>query len=364
MNPTVIQSVYRAGVDPQRWPMALEAICRHVDAPSAALSFTDWQNPNYSISATHGFEPEAMSIYMERFAHIDPLARATFALAPRPGFIGLMQDAISPEDLEKTEFYQQFGARYGYIGGLICVVYADGPLSAVIGVNRRPGTLFGQREVDVFRELLPHLRTAMQIHRELLQERQVGRAALATLNHLSSAVFICDEGGEVLHANAAAQRLRHDWVVDGKITRRITAETTRVRDAVAMAAHRLAAGQPRDVATFVERSDGRRQLVVVAPVQQDTLYTLIQPLVAVMIPGVRRPSIEALDALGTLYGLTATEARLAGALAAGMDLRSAALELHLSYETARTYLKNIFLKTRTRRQTELVRTLLTSLDAR
>ena len=60
------------------------------------------------------------------------------------------------------------------------------------------------------------------------------------------------------------------------------------------------------------------------------------------------------------YRLSPKETRLACALARGRSLAEAAEELHLREQTARTYLKQIFLKTDTNRQVELVRLLLLS----
>ena len=60
------------------------------------------------------------------------------------------------------------------------------------------------------------------------------------------------------------------------------------------------------------------------------------------------------------FGLTIAEARLASALVTGVDLGSYARNNGLSVETARWHLKNVFAKTGTGRQSELVR-LLTSL---
>src|SRR5262249_25017234 len=54
------------------------------------------------------------------------------------------------------------------------------------------------------------------------------------------------------------------------------------------------------------------------------------------------------------FRLTPSEARLALRLVTGETQRSAAAELHISYETARTRLKSIFSKTGTCRQAELV----------
>jgi DNA-binding CsgD family transcriptional regulator len=69
---------------------------------------------------------------------------------------------------------------------------------------------------------------------------------------------------------------------------------------------------------------------------------------------------ESTDLLHCHFGLTPSEARLALNLVTGETLRSAAAELHISYETARTQLKSILSKTGTRRQAELVVVIVTA----
>ena len=69
---------------------------------------------------------------------------------------------------------------------------------------------------------------------------------------------------------------------------------------------------------------------------------------------------EFIDPLRYHFGLSAAEARLALHLVAGETLRCAAVKLSITYETARTSLKNIFRKTGTCRQTELVVAILTA----
>ena len=70
---------------------------------------------------------------------------------------------------------------------------------------------------------------------------------------------------------------------------------------------------------------------------------------------------EPIDLLQRHFSLTPAEARLALHLVAGETLRSAAVKLSISYETARTCLKSIFNKTGTCRQAELVIVILTAL---
>jgi DNA-binding CsgD family transcriptional regulator len=70
---------------------------------------------------------------------------------------------------------------------------------------------------------------------------------------------------------------------------------------------------------------------------------------------------ESIDRLRCHFGLTLAEARLVLQLVAGETLRSAAVKLGISYETTRSSLKNIFRKTETCRQAELVIVILTAL---
>ena len=70
---------------------------------------------------------------------------------------------------------------------------------------------------------------------------------------------------------------------------------------------------------------------------------------------------ESIDLLRSHFGLTPAEARLALHLVAGETLRSAEAKLSITYETARTHLKNIFSKTGTCRQAELVVVLVAAL---
>ena len=58
--------------------------------------------------------------------------------------------------------------------------------------------------------------------------------------------------------------------------------------------------------------------------------------------------------LSQLFGLTGAEAALVTRLVQGEELKDAAEQLGITYETARSYMKQIFLKTDTSRQSELV----------
>jgi DNA-binding CsgD family transcriptional regulator len=72
---------------------------------------------------------------------------------------------------------------------------------------------------------------------------------------------------------------------------------------------------------------------------------IIDPEVAPVLP---------MEYLQSAYGLRPKEARLACELAAGRTVEEAADTLAITYETARTHLRRVFVKTETSRQSELV----------
>jgi DNA-binding CsgD family transcriptional regulator len=84
----------------------------------------------------------------------------------------------------------------------------------------------------------------------------------------------------------------------------------------------------------------------------------VRPALCVFISDPEANRLVPAGRLEAAFDLTAAEARLAALLAAGDDLRSAAAKLRITYGTARARLAQIFQKTETRRQAELVRLLL------
>jgi len=89
--------------------------------------------------------------------------------------------------------------------------------------------------------------------------------------------------------------------------------------------------------------------------------TLFRPAVCVLISDPERRLCPPVPHLRTLFGMTEAEARLAVCLADGEPLQGAAEHLGITYGTARSRLTQLFEKTGTRSQSELIRLLLTVL---
>jgi DNA-binding CsgD family transcriptional regulator len=178
-------------------------------------------------------------------------------------------------------------------------------------------------------------------------------------------VVLLDHRGDVLSVNRAAEKLVNDrdglTVVRRGLQTNRPDETARLRGLIASAltAERLSeygAGG----AMAVSRSDDRAPLnVLVAPLSSSRLVLSESRAQCVLFVG----DPESEDApddqiLRQFYGLTSAESRLAVHLMSGAGLKTAADELSVSLNTARTHLKRLFEKTQTTRQAELVRLLL------
>jgi DNA-binding CsgD family transcriptional regulator len=114
------------------------------------------------------------------------------------------------------------------------------------------------------------------------------------------------------------------------------------------------------------RSSGKRPYgLLVAPLlQRDRgLTSRFRPAVCIVITDPDGERSLPVERLRDIFDLTEAEGRLAGRLAAGEGLRSAAHSLGITYGTARARLAEIFQKTETRRQGELINLLLTTLAA-
>jgi DNA-binding CsgD family transcriptional regulator len=227
------------------------------------------------------------------------------------------------------------------------------------------------RLAEMMRRLLPHFARAAQIHQRL-GDVVTQRDALETgLDRLSIGVVLTDPTGRISFSNRAAEGLLRAGTalrIDqrGLLCASQPGETAKLRQLIASASivlddPRL---EPGGGLTLTDSAGGDQLAVLVAPVSRNRpLLSLTAPKAAIFIAAPTPANQLSQPELRRLYGLTLTEARIAGELAAGLSLKAIATRLDVSYETIRNHLKKIFLKTRTNRQSELVRLLLRNLPA-
>ena len=186
---------------------------------------------------------------------------------------------------------------------------------------------------------------------------QTGRHfGAAALDLLAEAVVVVDDEAEILGTNRAADRLLAEadglGGEGGRFAPRAMHEAQSLRRAMA----EVVGGREEAAVVRVSRPSGRAPfLVTVAAVRQGEAAA---SGIILFIHDPAEPRVPDGAWLGRLYDLTPMEGHVASQLAAGRSLKEIAQERGISVQTVRGHLKQVFAKTGTHRQGELVARLL------
>jgi DNA-binding CsgD family transcriptional regulator len=187
------------------------------------------------------------------------------------------------------------------------------------------------------------------------------RRAEAALDAMGAAALIVSGTGRLVHCNRAARELvEHQdglLVRDGHLCATDPFAQWKLQGLIASAAAN--GGQGAAGGTLgVPRPAGKYLLqLLVLPLSSDgDSDRAAQVLVLVGDP--KHAGRVPAQTLGALYGLTAAEAQVANALLLGQSIAQIAAERGVTSGTLRGQVKSVFRKTKTRRQSELIRLLL------
>lgn len=191
--------------------------------------------------------------------------------------------------------------------------------------------------------------------------------ACEALEHLPFGVIAINGQGKVCYlSSSAAEILRQD---DGLALRadslRVASrnEFARFSELVSSALGGCDAGTDRCGALAISRPSGSRPYVLQIFARAPDRTRGTSPTSGAVVFVHDPESRAGLDRewLRRLYGLTPAEAKMAGLLTLGLSPATAARELGITINTARTHLKHLYGKTGTNRQSELVRLLVSML---
>jgi DNA-binding CsgD family transcriptional regulator len=201
-------------------------------------------------------------------------------------------------------------------------------------------------------------------------ERRRSLALRAALDTSELGIMLLNRDGRLLFANSHGCRLlaSHDGLTQegNNITAAQMSDRGQFDTEVARAlrANQTVSGSLQEVRVpgllNLPRGSEKRDLILaVLPLEVPAIDTQ-DPAVIVYVLDPDRDAASLLAPVCSIYGLTATESRLAGELVSGYTVAEAAERIHVQPQTARAYLKSIFTKTKTHRQAELVRVMLSS----
>jgi len=358
----IVQHIYQTVENPTSWPSVLAEISDLLQGGVAALLYHDMRYHHGGLNQSVRLPPEAIDVYQQHFHALDPWGKGTASQGlGETGAVLNGDQLIALSDLRRTEYYADYASPYDLVRILAGVVIADGPVLSVISILRaEKAKPFGSKEQVRLGILMGHLKCVLEIRRKVEGLQLLQAASSHALDQLPTGVILVDASGRVLFANVAAERTlraRDGLTVDhGRLVALLASETTSLR-ALIGASVRTTTGDamlPGGVMNVSRPGFERSISVLVTPVPGNTHGHLGQPAAAVLISNPDQSQLPDAAVLRTLFKLTPAECRLVIAMCTGASLMDAAESLGITRETSRSYLKHVFAKTGTSRQSELV----------
>lgn len=357
----VIGEIYDAAIDPALWEYTLGRICGYVGGYSAALFWHDTATRNAQALYLFNDDPHYTKLYFEKYVTMDPFFPATSFF--EAGVVHSSNDVVPQAELEQTRFYKEWIKPQGIIGAIAVNLENGVTRSSFIAI--RATANHGMLD-DAARQRLaavvPHLQRAVAIGRLFDRSKAAEVALTETLDHIEACVFLVGVHGRIVFANAPARAM----LDEGRILREerqslaaVIPETNRMlRDIFAAAEKGDASVGSRGVAIPLSASPLDRWFAHVLPMTSGHRQQAGETHSAVAAVFVRKTSLEnptPLEAIAKLYRLTASEIRVLDAVLKVGSIKAMAEMLGISQATVKTHLHNVFGKTKTARQSDLVK---------
>jgi len=186
------------------------------------------------------------------------------------------------------------------------------------------------------------------------------QALCATLDHFSAGFLVVFPDGKILHANRMAhQMMSEGWPIqsnNGVLQASGKKETALLLKSLRQVAETAEDSPPADIRLDICLANAASPKgFAIATMKLLASTTLNPPPVALFVTNIGSRSDCALSAIAECFGLTRAETRTLHHFVKGGTVAEAAHALAVSENTVKTHLQNIFAKTRSSRQAQLVK---------
>jgi DNA-binding CsgD family transcriptional regulator len=315
-------------------------------------------------------QPEIREPYFAWRHSIVPLLNHSLP-AMRTCCISRSYHECPPDKFDETEFHQEWLRKQEFFHTLHLdfVVLGEAGLNANIGLARPKGMgIYKDEEESLLRFLKPHFQRAFRIASFISELSDKDRVLAEALDKLPQGVIVVSRDCHVLFINSSAKRItdaKDGISIDRQQKLQAVAVqcVSQLRKLIETAIRTRLGGQPNHSGVIqLDRSSGLRPLsLLVSPLTQDMSdLDFRQPAALVFIADPESKIETGEQIMRRLYQLTPAEARLTLLLAQGKSVIEASKELKVTANTTRTHLKRIFQKTGAKRQSDLVKLLVSS----
>jgi DNA-binding CsgD family transcriptional regulator len=210
----------------------------------------------------------------------------------------------------------------------------------------------GIQTADFIRDMLPHLQCALRIRWQIIEQHQASTLREKALDQILQAMALLDDRGKILFANRRAENIFREGSGPVIVNQHLSAHNAEDANRLQAALRQAVQG----VGTSV-RLENSQWIATFSPLPAPgaSMQAIHTTRILVLIANPDRIPKEALPHFAKLYGLTPTETRVLEHLLGQQSTQSIAETLGISIKTLRVHLGNLFAKTSTTSQRELVR---------
>ena len=326
----------------------------------------DFEHANYALFSSWRVGPEMLRLYGEHYYALDVWAREGMKL---PGGHVCTSQSLCPQaEVRSSEIYGDFMMEAGIEHGMFGVLENSKSRLASVSLYRcRTCTEFTDTELKVVQFLTPHVRRAFKLHLQFSELRARSTGFETALDMVATPVILFGHGGKIASMNRSASALIEER--DGLFATRDGLKAERQAESALLSkAIQRAVSSPKGNSgsgetVYVSRRARSPLQILMSPVRNSGVNSLDGTITAIAFvndPSRRRRPAQ--DILRTLFGLTPAECRVALLLGDGHAPKEIAGMIGVSVETVRSQMKSIFSKTAVKRQSELVRLLLSNCE--
>ena len=272
-------------------------------------------------------------------------------------------ELLSNRDLVRTDFFRGLLEPQGLLHCIAGVAVRRGPLMYYVSVHRGPDQPpFGEREKACLRTALAHVSLALGNRWRLREASDLMKVMMGVVDRYPHPCLLIDADGRVVHGNRSAGVHTAPGVglsiEDGMLAAALPIDRPALRQAirdVAASAARGAADSTRAVTLSVP--GGNHPAVVSVHAAGRVFDAQSGDVVELVLVTARNPGLaHDLETCSFVkqFGLSPAQARVGVMIITGHSLAETARKLHVSDNTVRSHLKQIFQKTNTHGQMELV----------
>lgn len=348
-----VEAIHGAAAAPQRWPQALAAVMTLLEVKKGALIDVKAEPLALESICAIGHDDATQKAYADHYFAIDPTREAGLAMAPLDVF---QCYEVFDERARARHEYFDFARRadIGDVVGLGTPVVAG--RRHILSVQRNADApAFDDETKGLLRLIGPHLHRAREVQARLRTAELAQVELEAGLDAVTAPAFIINAKGWIQHLNAAASQFVRENPGGVRLSGALAFVDPGVESLYARALKQAAreGGQCQIIRLDLGQRD--KTELVIAPLQPRPGVTWTEPLVLVVVAQASMDAEGIAWRLRELYGLSATEARVAAAIATGHTVEQIAGANGVKEVTLRTQLRAIFQKTGASRQVDLVR---------